>query len=38
MTEQVYDGRLSLRYGQGTLSRCQHFDDGPLDNAIAEPT
>lgn len=38
MAEQACNRRLSLLYGQGTLSRCQHLDDGPLHHAIAEPS
>jgi hypothetical protein len=37
MAEQVYDRRLGLQHGQGALSQCHRFDDGPLHHAIAKP-
>jgi hypothetical protein len=38
MAEQLHDSRLDLQHSQGALSRHQHFDDAPLDHAVAEPS
>jgi hypothetical protein len=38
MAEQVCDRHLGLQHSQGTLSRCQNLDDGPLHHAVAQPS